>query len=102
MSAGGVAGNGGSPAGRINAALEKAPHLREAEINSSRGYLSRKYGICNSCTFKYSPTPSRISFTELSCSLKVNFARYRGLVLPLYYTACITTTQIVRAHGRRS
>ena len=23
---------------RINAALEKAPHFREAEINSSRGY----------------------------------------------------------------
>ena len=44
MSAGGVAGNGGSPAGRINAAprinaaLEKAPHFRKAEINSSRGY----------------------------------------------------------------
>ena len=38
MSAGGVAGNGGSLAGRINAALEKAPHFREAEINSSRGY----------------------------------------------------------------
>ena len=31
MSAGGVAGNGGSPAGRINAALEKAPHFREAD-----------------------------------------------------------------------
>ena len=38
MSAGGMRGNGGSPAGRINAALEKAPHFREAEINSSRGY----------------------------------------------------------------
>ena len=38
MSAGGVAGNGGSPAGRINAALEKMPHFREAEINSNRGY----------------------------------------------------------------
>ena len=38
MSAGGVAGNGGSLVGRINAALEKAPHFREAEINSSSGY----------------------------------------------------------------
>ena len=38
MSAGGVTGNGGFPAGRINAALEKAPHFREAEINSRRGY----------------------------------------------------------------
>ena len=41
---GGVAGSGGSLAGRINTGLEMAPHFRETEINSSRGYWSRKCG----------------------------------------------------------
>ena len=70
---------------RIRAALDQQPHSSKAEINSSRGYYSNKYGILNLASYVHVclfPIHNSSFDDSVVCSIDHQHARQFKLYTP--------------------